>query len=152
MNRPRPLRPDRITRACALIVVLINLAFGAGCFPRGITVEWTTATEERTAGFNLYRADSPDGNYVKINAQLIPGSSDPLKGGKYQYQDSTADPARTYYYKLEEIEVSGRSNWSDPIMGGGEALTSSWSWVVGGLVLGLVVSGALVFFSRRRFA
>lgn len=72
-----------------------------------IAVSWKTATETDTAGFNLYRSTRPDANYTRINKHLIPASNDPLIGGNYSFQDVGLVPAQTYYYLLEEVELSG---------------------------------------------
>jgi len=72
-----------------------------------IEVKWTTASELDTAGFNLYRSDQPDGNFVQINSSLIPASNDPLTGGSYSYTDRTVEAGRTYYYELEDVEIGG---------------------------------------------
>ena len=37
-----------------------------------ISVEWSTASEIGTAGFNLYRSFSVEGPYEKVNEYLIP--------------------------------------------------------------------------------
>ena len=81
----------------------------------GIVLEWTTATETDTAGFNLYRGDQPEGPFAKINDVLIPASSDPLVGGQYQYSDHNVDPGKTYYYQLEDVEFTGVSVQHGPI-------------------------------------
>jgi hypothetical protein len=83
--------------------------------PGRITLNWTTASEVNTAGFNLYRSESADGPYVRINAQLIPASVDSLVGGKYEYQDSSVSPGRTYYYQLEDVEYDGTSVRHSPV-------------------------------------
>ena len=36
-----------------------------------VTIRWGTATEVDNAGFNLFRSESEDGEYAKINASLI---------------------------------------------------------------------------------
>lgn len=81
----------------------------------GITLDWTTASEVSTAGFNIYRSEHEDGPYTRINPQLIPASTDPLAGGSYQYQDSSAVPGRTYYYQLEDIELNGTAVRHTPL-------------------------------------
>jgi hypothetical protein len=78
-------------------------------------VEWTTESEVETAGFNLYRSDSSEGPYVKVNPALIPGSSDPLLGGRYVYTDTNVVAGRTYYYKLEDVELDGTTTLHGPI-------------------------------------
>ena len=54
-------------------------------WPEGmaIHVEWETVTEIDNLGFNLYRADAPDGPYVKLNEELIPSQApgSPVRGG-----------------------------------------------------------------------
>lgn len=76
--------------------------------PPVITVEWSTASELNTAGFNIYRSLSPDDPGMRLNAAPIPASPDPLVGGSYVYTDTAVTPGQTYYYHLEEVETSGR--------------------------------------------
>jgi hypothetical protein len=96
----------------ALIVLLVTLS---GCAVP-VRVEWKTETEMNTAGFNLYRGESPDGPFdAKVNADLIPPSEDPLTGKAYIYIDETARPGVTYYYQLQEVEKNGATNTYGPI-------------------------------------
>ena len=73
-----------------------------------IVIEWSTASEVDTAGFNIYRMSSPAKEKVKVNPELIPGSFEPLSGGVYQFTDENITPGMTYTYSLEEIEINGR--------------------------------------------
>ncbi len=105
----------------------------AGC-TSSVRVEWSTESEINTAGFNLYRGESPDGPFdVKVNPQLIPPASDPLVGGEYTFEDTTARPGVTYYYQLQEIEKSGAVNLHGPVA----SRTSAFDWrhalILGGL-------------------
>jgi hypothetical protein len=75
-----------------------------------IMIEWSTASELDTAGFNIYRTDLSSNDKIKVNPVLIPGSSDPFSGGDYQFEDENVDPGKTYLYSLEEIEMSGGKN------------------------------------------
>jgi hypothetical protein len=63
-----------------------------------VIVEWTTESEVDTAGFNLYRSESLEGPYIKINPELIPSSPDPILGGHYVYTDTNVVAGQTYYY------------------------------------------------------
>jgi hypothetical protein len=80
-----------------------------------VVVEWTTESEVDLAGFNLYRSESPAGPYVKVNTALIPGALDPLLGGKYAYTDTNVVAGRTYYYKLEDVDLDGTTTLHGPI-------------------------------------
>jgi len=111
-------------------------------------VEWSTETDINTAGFNLYRGESPDGPFdIKVNAELISASPDPVSGGKHSFIDRTARPGVIYYYRLEEVEKTGQVSSHGPI----QARAASFNWqqalVLG--VLALVVLGLWIWGGRR---
>jgi hypothetical protein len=121
-----------------------------------VIVEWTTESEVDMAGFNLYRSDSPDGPYVKVNATLIPGASDPLLGGKYAYTDTNVVAGQTYYYKLEDVELGGTTTLHGPIEVVAEASSPSafpnlaaW-WPLAVLVAVLILGGVILLWRRGR--
>ncbi|MCS6907753.1 MAG: hypothetical protein RML93_07725 [Anaerolineales bacterium] len=80
-----------------------------------VVIEWETATEVDTVGFNLYRAAQPEGPYQKLNPSIIPSSSAALEGGSYHYIDANVMPGRVYYYQLEDIDDQGRTTLHPPI-------------------------------------
>ena len=91
-----------------------------------VLVEWSTASELDTAGFNLYRGDSSTGPFTQINQELIPASTDPLAGSSYSYKDAQVRPGRTYYYQLEEVENNGVTNRFGPISVDAESPIPEW--------------------------
>ena len=115
--------------------------------PARIVVQWTTATEINTAGFNVYRSERAEGPYTKLNAQLIP-ASDALTGGKYQYEDTTVVAGKTYYYQLEDVEYGGATARHGPIV-----ITASGGWGqtegLVGIGVGALVVSALLLVARR---
>lgn len=117
--------------------------------PTRVVVEWKTGTELDTAGFNLYRGESQDGPFGKINATLIPASNDALVGGKYRYEDTNVAPGKTYYYQLEDVELSGTTTRHGPIV-----VTASGAWGVPDIALMLlavgVIAGGAVYWAWRR--
>lgn len=80
-----------------------------------ITVRWETGSEIDVEGFNIYRSNSASGEYTQINENLIAAVGDSSTGSSYSYTDSSADPAVTYYYRLEEIDSAANSVYYDPI-------------------------------------
>ncbi len=123
-------------RLLLLILLLIPLLL-VGCGQQGAIVTWETASEVDTAGFNLYRSESPDGPWEKINDSLIPPSEDPVRGGKYTFRDASAEPGKTYYYQLEEVELSGKTTRFPPIRLETSTAFPSWPWWVAGVVLAI---------------
>jgi len=135
----------------ALLFSLLLLLLLAGCSASGATITWSTASEVNTAGYNLYRSDSPDGPWEKINDQLIPPSEDPVSGGQYKYVDETAQPGKTYYYQLEEVELSGATTRFDPIELQTGSGAPAWYWWVGGAILAIAIGWFLgSIFSKKR--
>jgi hypothetical protein len=70
-------------------------------------VEWSTASELNTAGFNVLRSESPTGPFTRLNAEIIPAAPDPLVGSSYVYTDTNVTPGQSYTYQLEEVEFGG---------------------------------------------
>jgi len=97
-------------------VTLINLSsFTATPSNRAVILNWATASEIDNAGFNIYRAESEDGEYIKINSSLIPAEGSPTQGAMYQFIDEGVKNRTTYYYKLEDIDLNGTSTMHGPV-------------------------------------
>lgn len=132
-----------------LLWAMLALTLAAcGPAPASVVVEWTTANEVNTAGFNLYRSESPDGPYTRVNPSLIPAASDPLTGGEYRYEDTAVQPGRRYYYQLEDVEYSGATTRHGPIPSTASGLSPAAALGLAALA-GLVVLGAAAWRARR---
>jgi hypothetical protein len=95
---------------------LIELAsFTATQADGGVRVEWQTVSEVDNAGFNLYRSEAADDEYVKLNGALIPAQGDPAQGAMYSYDDIDVVPGTTYFYKLEDVDLHGVSTFHGPV-------------------------------------
>lgn len=144
-------RQGRWVRVLVLAMVLVL----AGCTAlqpatTSVTIEWTTETEVDVAGFNLYRGESPDGPFQRINEHLIPGSSDPLLGGHYAYTDTEVEAGKTYFYKLEDVGLSGTSTFHGPIEVQAERGGSLDSPLVAVILAGAGGAGIVWWYVRHR--
>jgi hypothetical protein len=73
-----------------------------------IRINWKTATEVDTIGFQLWRSDTKDGPYTLVPGSFIASQSvSDTTGATYSYSDCDADldTYMTFYYKLEEIDL-----------------------------------------------
>ena len=94
---------------------LISLSsFTATPFSKAVVLEWTTASEIDNAGFNIYRAESEDGEYIKINDELIAAQGSSTEGADYEFIDSGLKNRKTYYYQLEDMDFNGQSTFHEP--------------------------------------
>ena len=82
---------------------------------RAVIIAWTTASEIDNAGFNLYRSESADGEYVKINPSLIPSQGSPTQGASYEFIDKDVQNRQMYLYKLEDVDLNGTSYMHGPV-------------------------------------
>ena len=112
-----------------------------------IVISWSTETEIDTAGFNLYRADSLDSPFERINSGLILSKGDPLTGAEYEFLDSQVDRNQSYHYRLEEIQVDGLTNQLDLIHAEGPSVQV---WVVVLAGMGMLVGGVLLLAGTDR--
>jgi hypothetical protein len=91
------------------------LSFTATEFNKAVILKWQTASEIDNAGFNIYRSDSVNGEYSKINTSLIQAQGSSTQGASYKYTDSAVQNRKTYYYKLEDVDCNGNSTMHGPV-------------------------------------
>ena len=81
-----------------------------------IHVGWETVTEVDIVGFYLYRSESADGEYARLNEALIPAQAPGgPSGAVYAWEDGGVEPGTTYYYRLEVIDVAGQGQLFGPV-------------------------------------
>ncbi|MCJ7524921.1 MAG: S8 family serine peptidase, partial [Candidatus Aminicenantes bacterium] len=78
------------------------------------TVEWHTASELGTVGFNLWRQDGKTGQYELVNSGLLPALPGSPQGGVYRFADPGAFPGEPMTYRLEEFDALGRTRSYGP--------------------------------------
>jgi hypothetical protein len=75
----------------------------------GTVVEWQTASEIGTAGFDLYRLDPAAGAWQKVNRTMVPGlaGAGAPQGGTYRVLDAAAPAGGEAFYQVIETETFG---------------------------------------------
>ena len=141
---------NRFSSEYAFILLgTVWIIFGAGVLvamimqPQPVTITWSTETEFDTAGFNIYRSDQQNGEYTQINQQLIPGKAEAAAGAVYSWQDTSAQPGMTYFYKLEDVEYNNTRTFHEPF----SHRARSFSFIKMGIsVTGFILGAALLWF------
>lgn len=119
---------DGMGDACDETPTVINLSsFTATPRAGTIVIQWTTESERDNAGFNIYRAEAGQAEYFKVNDSLIPSEGTATQGASYRFVDKTVKIGRTYYYKLEDIDLNGTSTMRGPV-----SATPRWIWGIFG--------------------
>lgn len=107
----------------ALVLVFVNstparasvefVGFAATETAEGVTLEWETAVELKTAGFYVYRATAGDFEPQQIS-EFIPAQGDAFTGATYTYTD--ADGSRDgYNYFIEVVDLDSTTEMVGPI-------------------------------------
>lgn len=76
-----------------------------------VELNWETSYERDNFGFSVMRSTSRNGDYKRLNSSPI-SANDQMK---YQFTDKNILAGITYYYRLEDIEYSGRRTLHEPI-------------------------------------
>ncbi len=78
-----------------------------------VKLTWVTASEEDNLGFNIYRSID-NGEYEKINSELIPGAGNSSTPREYAFMDDGIEKIGLYKYKLEQIDQGGVTQMHGP--------------------------------------
>jgi hypothetical protein len=90
-------------------------SFTARASNGNVKLRWVTEAEIDNAGFNIWRSEVEDGDYVQLNDEAIPAKGSETNGAKYVFTDNVAKNRKTYFYKLQDIDVSGVSTFHGPV-------------------------------------
>ena len=113
ISYPRLLLSEQSASCTPTLIELTD--FAAQPFNRKVIIAWQTASEIDNAGFNIYRAEAENGEYTIINAALIPARGSSTQGAAYEFVDTDVKNRKTYWYKLEDVDLNGTSTMHGPI-------------------------------------
>jgi hypothetical protein len=82
---------------------------------KGVVVKWRTESELNNLGFDVYRSESLDGTFIKVNQTRIPGAGTDGTPHSYRFIDENVEVGNTYYYYIEDISYDGLRNRSHTI-------------------------------------
>jgi hypothetical protein len=99
------------------VTLPVELAELSAKLEKGVVLlDWSTESETGSLGFNVYRSDDSNGHYKKINTRVIPSAGTSTIRREYHYRDERLNEGdKTYYYKLEDVDVNGRRRMHGPV-------------------------------------
>lgn len=117
--------PLRIVDPSAVVLS----SFTAQSVSAGVEVRWTTAAERNSASFQVLRSENRNlANARLVTPQPIAARGGPTAGAAYVWLDQTAQTGRSYYYWLQERELSGRVQEYGPVTTV-QPLSGTRSWI-----------------------
>jgi hypothetical protein len=103
----------KVATAGPLAVTLAG--FSAQQVDGHVLVAWETVSEIDSAGFNLYRGLLDDGSDRALLASVPSQSPGSSQGASYSYVDAAVEPGQTYWYWLEDVDLSGATTLHGPV-------------------------------------
>jgi len=82
----------------------------------GIKLTWRTESEVQSSGFHVWRSDHEDGIYTRVTPGLILSHGNSTTAHEYSFHDETAQDDFIYWYKIQELSISGVSTFFGPVM------------------------------------
>ncbi len=80
-----------------------------------VSIRWVTQSETQVLGYYVYKSDSPDFNTAdRLNPTIIPASNT-SQASNYSFNDYEVSIGNTYYYWLENVDITGDSQVHGPI-------------------------------------
>jgi hypothetical protein len=70
-------------------------------------IKWKTASEQDNFGYEIFRSDTEDGEYVVVTEEMMEGAGTTSDESYYEFRDDTIDPCKRYYYYVESISTDG---------------------------------------------
>lgn len=102
------------------------LSFTAKAETEAIALQWATTQEEDNAGFDLERRSEHETEFRPI--AWIPATTQPTVTNLYDHLDREAQPGLTYYYRLRQIDYSGKESYSEMRSAAIATTTPQWSF------------------------
>ncbi|MGD9306249.1 MAG: C25 family cysteine peptidase, partial [Desulfobacterales bacterium] len=91
------------------------LSFEATGEGQEVRVAWQTAHEINNMGFYLYRAEAPNGPFIRLNDKLMPGADFSNLAKQYEYIDNDVTRGQLYYYRLVDVDTFGKWTYHGPV-------------------------------------
>jgi hypothetical protein len=79
------------------------------------TARWSTASEQNSFSFDVYRGDTEKGEFAKITKMPMMGAGTTDETHKYEYRDDTIDPCKDYWYYVESTSTKGEREKFTPV-------------------------------------
>jgi|GEM_PF-5890390 len=90
-------------------------SFAAANNGQGVTLVWTTGSEDENLGFYLYRSHDGGASFDRITPTIIPGAGSSASAHFYQFDDVNVTNGETYQYKLSDVDARGKVSYHDPV-------------------------------------
>lgn len=106
------MRPQRPRFLLFPLLLTSVAAAAADCKPAdgkllANRLHWTTASEQDSFAFEVFRSDSEAGEAARISATPILDAGTTDETHRYEYRDTAVEPQHSYWYSVDLIHADG---------------------------------------------
>jgi hypothetical protein len=95
------------------------ISFRALSFKDYISIVWVTQSEINNAGFDIYRSNAKEQDFVLLTSYLnnpdLEGQGNSNAKHEYKFIDRDIESSKSYWYKLVDIDISGNRTFHGPV-------------------------------------
>ncbi|MCI5121758.1 MAG: hypothetical protein D3908_11315, partial [Candidatus Electrothrix sp. AUS4] len=117
LNLVRSLAPDQPVNESddtATLIAQLRAALDPDNGGQVALLRWDTLEERGTIGFYVHRRQGTEGDWTRINNDMLPGLITAPMGGRYMLADPEARSGMEYQYHLIEQEATGATRSYGP--------------------------------------
>ena len=132
-----------------IVVIAMGLFARKSSTEARVEIEWSTASELDTVGFNIFRSENETDPGIQVNSELIPASQDAQAGANYQFTDAHVIPGKVYYYYLEDVSSDGILRKHGPVTVKAES-SGLLEWGLTGAFALIILLGIIILVWPKR--
>ena len=88
-------------------------SFTANTEGGSVKLLWRTESEVNNVGFTVYRSEAENSKYTKVT--FLNGAGNTGMPTDYQFADTKVEQGKTYFYYIEDIDITGKRNKSQVV-------------------------------------
>jgi hypothetical protein len=79
-----------------------------------VIIAWTTQSESQNLGFHIYKSDSPTGQKVRADKEMIKGALNSETRHDYSWEEAADKDGKVWYFWLADVSTDGSMRFYGP--------------------------------------
>ncbi|MDZ7371483.1 MAG: T9SS type A sorting domain-containing protein [candidate division KSB1 bacterium] len=89
-------------------------AFNVAAVAGRVIITWTTQSESQNLGFHIFKSQSPTGQKIRANKEMIKGAINSATRQDYSWEEPIDKDGEVWYYWLADVAVDGTMRFYGP--------------------------------------
>ncbi len=89
-------------------------SFNVACTAGRVVITWTTQSETQNLGFHIFKSETPTGQKIRANKELIKGAINSETRRDYRWEEPVDKAGQVWYYWLADVSTDGAMRFYGP--------------------------------------